>query len=142
LATPRPPGDLLLRLGVGPAPEGKVRFRLSCALCHYSLDIDVDGKPDIHSTVRGQQTPGSPWKPEDGWGIGNQDLHIGWLLALSANIINSQVQSMFGHVDNTPLFPGQRFGATDLPKGTGASTELAIDHVDTEAHGPRDVECV
>jgi hypothetical protein len=73
------------KLGVGPAPEGKVRFRLSCALCHYSLDIDVDGKPDIHSTVIGQQTPGSPWKPEDGWGVGNQDLHIGWLLALSAN---------------------------------------------------------
>lgn len=73
------------KLGVGPAPEGKVRFRQSCALCHYSLDIDLDGHPDIHSTVLGQQTPGSPWKPQDGWGVGNQDLHIGWLLALSAN---------------------------------------------------------
>jgi hypothetical protein len=73
------------KLGVGPAPEGKVRFRLSCALCHYSLDIDMDGKPDIRSTVIGQQTPGSPWKPEDSWGVGNQDLHIGWMLALSAN---------------------------------------------------------
>jgi hypothetical protein len=73
------------KLGVGPAPEGKVRFRLSCALCHYSLDIDLDGKPDIHSTEIGQQTPGSPWKPEDGWGVGNQDLHLGWMLALSEN---------------------------------------------------------
>lgn len=47
-------------------------------------------------------------------------------------IINSQVQSMFGHADGTLLYPGQVFGATDLPKGTGASTEIAVDHADTE----------
>jgi hypothetical protein len=46
--------------------------------------------------------------------------------------INAQVQSMFGHADGTLLFPGQVFGDTDLPKGTGASTEIVIDHADTE----------
>ncbi len=46
--------------------------------------------------------------------------------------INDQVKSMFGHADGTLLFPGQVFGATDLPKGTGASTEIVIDHADTE----------
>jgi FAD/FMN-containing dehydrogenase len=47
-------------------------------------------------------------------------------------IINSQVKTMFGAADGTLLFPGQVFGPTDLPKGTGASTEIVIDYVDTE----------
>lgn len=72
-------------LGVGPAPEGRVRFRLSCAMCHYSLDVDADGEEDIHSTKIGEPTPGSPYSPQDGWGVGNQDMAIGWIVALSAN---------------------------------------------------------
>ncbi|WP_309894801.1 hypothetical protein [Archangium sp.] len=46
--------------------------------------------------------------------------------------INDQIKSMFGHADGTLLYPGQVFGATDLPKGTGASSEIVIDHADTE----------
>lgn len=72
-------------LGVGPADPGRVRFRLSCALCHYSLDVDMDGQPDLRSTKLDEPTPGSPWRPEDGWGVGNQDLAIGWVIALAAN---------------------------------------------------------
>jgi hypothetical protein len=47
-------------------------------------------------------------------------------------IINAQVNGMFGKADNTVLLPGKMFGATDLPKGTGASTEIVIDYADTE----------
>jgi hypothetical protein len=47
-------------------------------------------------------------------------------------IINSEVQGMFGKADGTLLFPGLVFGATSLPKGTGASTELVINYEDTE----------
>jgi hypothetical protein len=47
-------------------------------------------------------------------------------------IINSELQSMFGHVDKIARFPGVVFGETDLPKGTGASTEIAVDYADTE----------
>ncbi len=77
---PNPP-----ELGAGPAPEGRVRFRLSCAMCHYSHDIDGDGVADLHSLKSDEPTAGSPWKPADGWGVGNQDLAVGWVVALSAN---------------------------------------------------------
>jgi mono/diheme cytochrome c family protein len=72
-------------LGVGPAPEGKVRLGITCALCHYSLDIDKDGRADMRSTRWGEETPGSRWRPEDAWGVGNQDLHFGWLFGLTRN---------------------------------------------------------
>lgn len=67
------------------APEGRFRARLTCAACHYSLDIDNDGVADLDSAKRDTPTPGSPWDPADAWGVGNQDLHFGWLFALSAN---------------------------------------------------------
>ena len=67
------------------APEGKVRFRLACAACHYSLDVDADGKADIRSTKLDNPTPGSPYQPEHGWGVGNQDIAIGWLFSMSSN---------------------------------------------------------
>jgi hypothetical protein len=72
-------------LGAGPGPSERTRVGLTCALCHYSLDIDGDGRPDLKSARLGHPTPGSPYRPEHAWGIGNQDLHFGWLLALSAN---------------------------------------------------------
>jgi hypothetical protein len=67
------------------APEGKVRFRLTCAACHSSLDIDADGKADMRSTMLENPTPDSPYLPQHGWGVGNQDLHVGWLLSMSSN---------------------------------------------------------
>lgn len=72
--------------GVGPgAPEGRFRARLTCAACHYSLDIDNDGVADLDSAKRGEPTPGADWPPSAAWGVGNQDLHFGWLFGLSAN---------------------------------------------------------
>jgi hypothetical protein len=73
------------RLGAGPGSDTRVRLGLTCALCHYSLDIDGDGRADLRSARRGVLTPGSPYKPEDAWALGNQDLHFGWLLALTTN---------------------------------------------------------
>jgi hypothetical protein len=61
------------------------RIGLSCAACHYSLDVDWDGKADLRSAQPGVQTPGTHFKPQDAWAIGNQDLHLGWVLTLSAN---------------------------------------------------------
>lgn len=72
-------------LGAGPAEPGKYRIGITCALCHYSLDIDKDGVPDVRSSRYGEVTPGALWGPEATWGIGNQDLHFGWLFALVNN---------------------------------------------------------
>jgi hypothetical protein len=74
--------------GIGPLPDGgKFRIGLSCALCHYSLDVDWDGKPDLKSAKPGEATPGSPYKPEHAWAIGNQDIALGWIFASSHNTI-------------------------------------------------------
>jgi len=73
---------------VGPLPGGgKFRAGLSCALCHYSLDVDWDGKPDLKSARPTEPTPGSPYRPDHAWAIGNQDIHLGWIFALSRNTI-------------------------------------------------------
>ena len=72
-------------LGVGPAKAERLRLGMSCAVCHYSLDVDWDGVPDLHSAQPEHPTPGSPYRPAHAWPIGNQDLHLGWLFALSAN---------------------------------------------------------
>jgi mono/diheme cytochrome c family protein len=72
-------------LGAGPAAPGKYRLGITCALCHYSLDIDKDGFPDVRSSRWGEDTAESPWKARHTWGIGNQDVHFGWLFALTKN---------------------------------------------------------
>jgi len=72
-------------LGAGPAAAGKVRLGIACALCHYSLDVDKDGSPDVRSTRWNEQTPDSAYRPEHTWPIGNQDLHFGWLFSLAQN---------------------------------------------------------
>ncbi len=89
---PAPPSDAALpyliepaALGAGPAPPGKLRLGLTCATCHYSLDIDWDGKADLRSAWSSEPTPGSPYRPEHAWAVGNQDLQLGWVLALSKN---------------------------------------------------------
>jgi len=72
-------------LGAGPAAPGKYRLGIACALCHYSLDVDKDGTPDVRSSRWNEQTPGSRYRAEHTWAIGNQDLHFGWLFALAYN---------------------------------------------------------
>jgi hypothetical protein len=73
-------------LGVGPAPAAKnVRIGIACALCHYSLDVDWDGISDLKSADIDRPTPGSAYRPEHSWAIGNQDLKVGWLFAMSQN---------------------------------------------------------
>lgn len=72
-------------LGGGPAPPGKVRLGLTCATCHYSLDVDWDGRADLRSAWSHEPTQGSPYRPEHAWAIGNQDLKLGWVIALSKN---------------------------------------------------------
>ena len=76
--------------GVGALPGGgKFRTGFSCAICHYSLDIDWDGKTDLKSARIGEETEGSPWKPYDAWAIGNQDLHLGWVFVTASNPISA-----------------------------------------------------
>lgn len=72
-------------LGAGPAEPGKYRFGITCALCHYSLDVDKDGQADMRSSRWGEATTGSTFQPHHAWGIGNQDVHFGWLFALTHN---------------------------------------------------------
>lgn len=74
--------------GIGSLPGGgKFRLGVTCALCHYSLDIDWDGKPDIKSAKPGSDSLYSTYKPQDAWAIGNQDIHLGWIFAFSSNNI-------------------------------------------------------
>jgi len=74
--------------GVGPVPGvGKFRAGLTCALCHYSLDVDWDGKTDLRSAKPNEPTPGSPYQPQHAWALGNQDLALGWIFALAANTV-------------------------------------------------------
>ena len=54
-------------------------------MCHYSLD--VDNAPDLKWAKPNQTTPGSPYKPEHAWAIGNQDIALGWIFASSQNTI-------------------------------------------------------
>lgn len=76
----------LAALGAGPTPaERHVRIGISCALCHYSLDVDWDGKLDLKSARLGHPTAGSRYRPEHSWAVGNQDLQVGWLFAISQN---------------------------------------------------------
>jgi hypothetical protein len=81
--------------GFGPAPAGKVRLGITCAICHYSLDVDFDGMADLRSAIytpgnpqlNSQQKarPDSPYLPQHAWALGNQNLHFGWLFGLAAN---------------------------------------------------------
>lgn len=72
-------------LGAGPAEPGKYRLGITCALCHYTLDVDKDGSADLRSSRWDEPTPGSRFQPHHAWGIGNQDVHFGWLFALTRN---------------------------------------------------------
>ena len=75
--------------GVGPVPGGgKFRVGITCALCHYSLDVDWDGKPDLKSAKLSEPTSNSPYQPWNAWAIGNQDIALGWLFALSSNTLS------------------------------------------------------
>ncbi len=74
--------------GVGEVPGvGKFRAGLACALCHYSLDIDWDGKTDLRSAKPNEPTPGSLYQPRHAWAIGNQDLALSWIFAFSSNTL-------------------------------------------------------
>jgi hypothetical protein len=72
--------------GVGPLPGGgKFRAGMTCALCHYSLDVDWDGKPDLKSAKPSEPTENSPYQPSHAWAISNQDVHLGWIFSLASN---------------------------------------------------------
>jgi hypothetical protein len=94
--------------GIGALPGGgKFRVGLSCAICHYSLDIDWDGKPDLKWARLSQPTQGSPYKPQDAWAIGNQDIHLGWVFALARNTIAGFETS--GPINKTAVEDGRAF---------------------------------
>ncbi len=76
--------------GVGVMPGGgKFRVGFSCAICHYSLDIDWDGKTDLKSAKINEPTENTPFNPQDAWAIGNQDLHLGWVFVSASNPITA-----------------------------------------------------
>lgn len=73
---------------VGPIP-GNTKFRVgvTCALCHYSLDVDWDGVTDLKSAKPDWNATGYGYRPEHAWAIGNQDISLGAIFAMSANTI-------------------------------------------------------
>jgi len=95
--------------GIGPSPRGKYRLGVSCALCHYSLDVDWDGKPDLKSAKYDHPTPGSRYNPQDAWAIGNQDISLGVVMAMSANTIAGFETS--GHPGNTTQTQAREWAA-------------------------------
>lgn len=73
---------------IGPVPgTGKFRVGITCALCHYSLDVNFDGVTDLRWARPDRPTPGSLYKPEHSWAIGNQDISLGAIFAMSRNTI-------------------------------------------------------
>ena len=55
-------------------------------------------------------------------------IDAGWTAPVVEAIINGQARKNYGPRDLSGLFPGQVFGPTRLPAGTGTSTELCFDH--------------
>jgi hypothetical protein len=51
---------------------------------------------------------------------------------LLADVISEQTEALYAEGD-IEAFPGQIFGTNNLPAGTGASTEVVVDHTRTEA---------
>lgn len=78
---------------VGPIPGNrKFRVGVTCALCHYSLDVDWDGKADLKTAELNWDSLDtasvhSEFKPFHAWAIGNQDIALGPIFAMSANTI-------------------------------------------------------
>ena len=80
---------------VAPEFASKQRLGITCAVCHYSLDVDFDGMADLRSATftpgdpqlnaSRKARPDSPFEPQHAWAIGNQNLHFGWLFGLAAN---------------------------------------------------------
>lgn len=73
---------------VGQIP-GNTKFRVgvTCALCHYSLDVDWDGVTDLKSARPDWNGTGYGYRPEHAWAIGNQDIALGAIFAMSENTI-------------------------------------------------------
>ncbi len=104
-------------------PNTKVRLGLTCAVCHFSLDVDWDGKADLKSAWLDHPTPGSKYRPEDAWAIGNQDIHFGWLFSLSANpLLGFTVQS-------GPVGPNSAKAARDWTRWVKANYRSAPEAV-------------
>jgi hypothetical protein len=114
-------------LGAGPAPRGKGRLGLTCATCHFSLDVDWDGSADLRSAWSHEPTPGSPYRPEHAWAIGNQDLKLGWVIALSKNPL--AVFSVFsGSLGGRTATDARAFGRW-VKENYRAGTEVVVREV-------------
>lgn len=93
---------------------GKYRIGITCALCHYSLDVDFDGETDLRSARLDEPTPGSPYKPWHAWAVGNQDVSLGAIFAMSRNTIAGFETS--GPVGKTEQSDSREWGRYVLEK--------------------------
>lgn len=80
------PGTFASEVGQVPG-NTKYRVGVTCALCHYSLDVDWDGVTDLKSAKPDWGATGYGYRPEHAWAIGNQDIALGAIFAMSANTI-------------------------------------------------------
>lgn len=66
--------------------------------------------------------------------IGDFSAHLDGPIAHAAvrRIVSKVLERRYAPGDRAPMFPGQVFGWSTTPPGSGASTEIVVDHRDTE----------
>jgi hypothetical protein len=104
-----------------------------------SAHLTLMWKKPAGNTPAGNPDPVRPALPSDTIGLikfladeFKGKLDSGLVTSGVGDIINNQMEAMFRNRDGTLLLPGQVFGPTTLPRGNGASTEIVINHDDTE----------
>lgn len=112
---------------------------------HFALVVlpyAADGDGVFVTSLRAASAAGKPYlpaRPKESMApsntadilaglIGKIDSH--WTAPVIEAFINGEARKNYGPRPLSGLFPGQVFGPTRLPAGTGTSTEMCFDHAD------------
>jgi hypothetical protein len=116
-------------------------YHLALVVCPYA----ADGEGVFATVLKASPAAGKPYlaaPPKTAMVPSNTadlladvigEIDSSWTKTLIEAVINGQARKNYGPRDIDALFPGQVFGPTRLPPGTGTSTELCFDHADANA---------
>ncbi len=116
-------------------------YHLALVVCPYAADGDgvfatvlkassADGKPYIAARPKTAMVPSNT---ADLLADVIGTIDSSWTKQVVEAVINAQARKNYGPREIDALFPGQVFGPTRLPPGTGTSTELCFDHAHASA---------